>query len=184
MLLFYILKNGAAKRNNVSMSNGSHTFHRSLANRKESNMKHFLFIIMAIAFAVSAEAADVGVSISVGQPGFYGHIDIGNFPKPQLIYPKPVVIVPAPMGVAPPSPVYIHVPPGQEKRWKRNCHKYNACDRPVYFVHDQWYNNVYVPEYQKRHGHSGGRGDRDNDQGNRGQGKGHGRDQGKDHNRD
>ena len=138
-------------------------------------MKHFLFIIMALVFAVSAEAADVGVSISVGQPGFYGQIDIGNVPKPQVIYPKPVVIAPAPMGVAPPPPVYMHVPPGHEKKWKKHCHKYNACNRPVYFVRNQWYNNVYVPEYQKRHGNQGGN-----------QGKGHykDKDKGKGHYKD
>ena len=39
-----------------------------------------------------ALAADVGVSISIGQPGFYGQIDIGNVPQPQLVYPRPVVI--------------------------------------------------------------------------------------------
>lgn len=144
-------------------------------------MKHFLFIIMAIAFTVvSSEAADVGVSISVGQPGFYGQIDIGDFPNPQIIYPKPIVIVPGRGGVAAPPPVYIHVPPGHEKKWKKHCHKYNACDRPVYFVRNQWYNNVYAPEYQKRHGHKGderggNRGGGDNDQGNRGKGKGHGK---------
>lgn len=149
-------------------------------------MKHFLFIIMAIAFAVSAEAADVGVSISVGQPGFYGQIDIGNYPKPQIIYPKPVVIVPAHVGIAPPPPVYLHVPPGHQKKWKKHCHKYNACDRPVYFVRNQWYNNVYVPEYQKRHGHKGsGHGDY-RAGGDNGHGKGHGKDKGhgKGHDRD
>ncbi|MGD0275442.1 MAG: hypothetical protein ABSB79_05230 [Syntrophales bacterium] len=132
-------------------------------------MKHFLFIIMAIAFAVSAEAADVGVSISVGQPGFYGNIDIGNGPRPELINPNPVVIVPGPVGMAPPPPLYMHVPPGHAKHWKRYCHKYNACNRPVYFVHDKWYNNVYVPQYQALHKHD----DRHDDKGNRWHGKGH-----------
>ena len=159
-------------------------------------MKHyFLFIIMAMAFAVSAEAADVGVSISVGQPGFYGQIDIGNFPKPQVIYPKPVVISPMPVGVNHP-PLYLHVPPGQEKKWKKHCHNYNACDRPVYFVRNQWYNDVYVPEYRARHGHNAGgpgdyrddrhgdnRGGGNHDQGNHG-GPGHDKGQGKGRDRD
>jgi len=30
------------------------------------------------------------------------------------------------------------------------CPKYNACGRPVYFVRDRWYNEVYVPQYQGR----------------------------------
>jgi len=139
-------------------------------------MKHFVFALMAIVFAVSAEAADVGVSITVGQPGFYGHIDIGGFPKPQLIYPKPVVIVPGPAGVASPPPVYVHIPPGHEKKWKKHCHKYNACDRPVYFVRDKWYNKVYVPEYQARHGRGDKHVDRDKGQDSRsGPGKGPGK---------
>jgi hypothetical protein len=32
---------------------------------------------MITLFTDSAQAADVGVSVSVGQPGFYGRIDIG-----------------------------------------------------------------------------------------------------------
>ncbi|MEN6376135.1 MAG: hypothetical protein ABFD75_15320 [Smithella sp.] len=119
-------------------------------------MKRFFFIVLLIAFAVSAEAADVGVSVSIGQPGFYGQIDIGDFPRPQVIFPKPVLIAPVPVGVAPPPPVYVHIPPGHEKKWNKHCHKYNACDRPVYFVRDRWYNETYVPAYQARHGHPGG----------------------------
>ncbi|HAR97555.1 MAG TPA: hypothetical protein DCS11_01370 [Syntrophus sp. (in: bacteria)] len=120
-------------------------------------MKKVLFVIVAIFFAVSAQAADVGVSVTIGQPGFYGHIDVGNFPKPEIIFPRPVVIAPVPVGVAPRPPVYVHVPPGQEKNWKKYCHNYKACDRPVYFVRNQWYDNVYVPEYQTRHGRKGGK---------------------------
>jgi hypothetical protein len=166
-----------------------HNARDACAKREETSMKHLLFIIMAIAFAVSAEAADVGVSISVGQPGFYGHIDIGNFPQPQVIYPKPVVIVPEPYGMTPPAPLYIRVPPGHEKKWKKHCHEYNACNRPVYFVRDQWYNNVYVPEYHARHGHGGSghehhHGGGDNDQGNHGNGNGHGNGHGRGHDRD
>ncbi len=120
-------------------------------------MKKMLFVIVTIFFAISAQAADVGVSVTIGQPGFYGRIDVGNFPKPEIIFPRPVVIAPAPVGVAPPPPVYVHVPPGQEKNWKKHCHNYKACDRPVYFVRNQWYDNVYVPEYQARHGRKGGK---------------------------
>jgi hypothetical protein len=143
------------------------------------------FIVTTISFAISAEAADVGVSISVGQPGFYGHIDIGNFPQPQVIYPRPIVIRSVP-GVVTHEPLYLRVPPGHEKKWKKHCQKYNACERPVYFIRDQWYNNVYVPEYQARHGHKGGgygdnRGGGQGDQGgDRGKGKGHGKGRDKD----
>ena len=117
-------------------------------------MKLFFFIVMALLFGVSAQA-QVGVSVSVGEPGFYGQIDIGNYPRPELVYPQPVMIAPAPVGVMPP-PIYLHVPPGQEKHWGKHCYRYNACGRPVYFVRDRWYNNVYVPEYRTRRGHREG----------------------------
>ena len=103
-------------------------------------------------------AADVGVSISIGQPGFYGQIDIGNVPRPQLVYAQPVVIQQAPEFVSAP-PIYLHVPPGHEKHWSKHCAMYNACGRPVYFVRDDWYNNEYVPRYHRDgddHGHGRG----------------------------
>jgi hypothetical protein len=139
-------------------------------------MKHFLFTIMIILIASSAGAADVGVSVSVGQPGFYGHIDIGDYPRPEVVYAKPVVVQPAPVGVVY-QPVYLHVPPGHEKHWNKHCAKYNACGRPVYFVRDGWYNKVYVPEYQARHGkgHGEKHGKEDNN-GKHGHGKGHDKD--------
>ena len=109
----------------------------------------------------SALAADVGVSVSVGQPGFYGRIDIGNFPQPRVIYARPIVIQPVPVAVAP-QPIYLHVPPGHAKNWRKHCHKYNACNQPAYFVREEWYNNVYVPDYQAKHqGKGHGKGHKD-----------------------
>ena len=140
-------------------------------------MKHFFFITSLIVFAITTQAADVGVSVSVGQPGFYGRLDIGSFPHPEVIYPQPVVIRPVPVGVVH-APLYLHVPPGHEKKWAKHCRKYNACDRPVYFVRDHWYEEVYVPEYQGRHGHNGGY-DSDHGRGGRGHDKGHGGGKGK-----
>jgi hypothetical protein len=110
-------------------------------------------LVLALVAAASAGfatapalAADVGVSVSVGQPGFYGRIDIGNFPQPQVIYPQAVVI----QSVAVmPQPIYLHVPPGHAKDWRKHCHKYSACNQPVYFVREDWYNNVYVPRYRE-----------------------------------
>ena len=114
----------------------------------------FLLLLAAAAFA-PAWAADVGVSVHVGQPGFYGRIDIGNVPPPQVIYAQPIII----QRVAqPPQPVYLRVPPGHAKKWSKHCHKYDACGYPVYFVKDDWYNNVYVPHYQKAHPSSNGKG--------------------------
>lgn len=119
-------------------------------------MKRYLLATMLVA-ATPAMATDVGVSISVGQPGFYGQIDIGNVPRPVLVYPQPVVIQPVRV-VQPVQPIYLHVPPGHAKNWGKHCHKYDACSRPVYFVKEDWYNNVYVPQYQAQHSSSNGKG--------------------------
>ena len=113
-------------------------------------------IFIAIALATSAAAApafatDVGVSISFGQPGFYGQIDLGNMGRPPVIYGRPVMIERARNGYSP-EPVYLRVPPGQARNWRRHCGTYNACGRPVYFVNDDWYNKVYSPRYRSEHG--------------------------------
>jgi hypothetical protein len=131
-------------------------------------MRKILCAALLGACAAPAFAADVGVSISIGQPGFYGQIDIGNVPQPQLIYPQPVVIQRAPEFVSA-APIYLHVPPGHEKHWGKHCAQYNACGRPVYFVRDDWYNNEYVPHYRK-----GG-----DDGGGHGHGRGHDKDHGR-----
>ena len=140
-------------------------------------MKRFLFAVLVAAATTPALAADVGVSISVGQPGFYGRIDIGDYPQPYLVYPEPIIIH-RPVGVVY-EPIYLHVPPGHAKRWRSYCGQYNACGRPVYFVQDHWYNDVYVPRYRERHGggHGGGHDGGDHDGGghDRGHDKGHGK---------
>jgi hypothetical protein len=120
------------------------------------------------ACAAPALATDVGVSISVGQPGFYGQIDIGDFPQPRVIYERPVVILRSPAYVSA-APIYLRVPPGHEKHWNKHCAQYDACGRPVYFVRDDWYNDEYVPRYR----HGGGD-----------QGKGHKNDHGQGHGKD
>ena len=119
-------------------------------------MKYVVSLLLAAA-TLPAFAADVGVSVSVGQPGFYGRIDIGNAPPPVLIYPQPVVIQKVYVA-QPPPPLYLHVPPGHAQKWSKHCHKYDACSRPVYFVKDDWYNNVYVPHYRQVHASSNGKG--------------------------
>ncbi|CAG9932294.1 hypothetical protein [Candidatus Nitrotoga arctica] len=55
-------------------------------------MKRFLFTAARVLITAPTLAADVGVSVNIGQPGFYGRIDIGNYPQPQLIYPASVMI--------------------------------------------------------------------------------------------
>jgi hypothetical protein len=135
-------------------------------------MKRFLIAVAMAAATVTtpALAADVGVSISIGQPGFYGRLDIGDFPTPQLIYPQPVIIS---QGVVAGPPIYLHVPPGHAKNWSKHCGEYNACGQRVYFVHGDWYEREYVPRYQKKHG--GGKPQK----GGKGQGQGQGQGRGR-----
>jgi hypothetical protein len=129
-----------------------------------------MFVLLLLT-CVPAMAADVAVSVAIGEPGFYGRIDIGTFPQPRLIIPTPVVIQAIPVGVVR-APLYLRVPPGHEKKWAKHCAEYNACGTPVYFIEDGWYNTVYVPAYKAKHGrpeHSGkGHG------GGNGNGKGNG----------
>jgi hypothetical protein len=117
----------------------------------------FLTVAAIALVATRAIAADVAVSIAVGEPGFYGRIDIGSFPPPVLVSPQPVVIQAVPVGVVR-QPIYLHVPPGHAKDWRKHCRKYDACDYPVYFVQDRWYNEVYVPAYREQHGKGHGKG--------------------------
>lgn len=130
---------------------------------------------------VAPASAEVGVSIRIGEPGFYGAIDIGDFPDPRLIYGQARLVMPGPHRG---RPLYLHVPPGHAKHWDKHCHEYDACAHPVYFVEERWYNETYVPRYRARHEHDGdrhGRGDGKGDGkgGGHGHGKGNGSGQGK-----
>ena len=114
--------------------------------------------IVFVALLAAAGSTSAQVSVTVGQPGFYGRIDIGSAPPPRLVFPEPVIIRPVQV-VQPVQPIYLHVPPGHAQKWSKHCHKYNACSRPVYFVHEDWYNTVYVPHYRAQHpGASNGKG--------------------------
>jgi hypothetical protein len=117
--------------------------------------------VVATGFCSPLMAADVGVSVSIGQPGFYGRLDIGGYPQPQVIYSQPRVIQ---QGYERREPIYMRVPPGQAKNWKKHCQKYNACNEKVYFVQDNWYNHEYAPRYQEQHRNQ--RNDRRDERGN------------------
>lgn len=137
---------------------------------------HSLFTLTAAALSLSgaALAADVGVSISISQPGVYGRVDIGRFPQPVLMAPAPVVIQAPRVRL---EPVYLWVPPGHQKHWAKHCHSYNACGHPVYFVEERWYQQHVVGAGQVQ------RRDNDDDQGGKhgkGHGKGHGKHKGHD----
>ena len=144
-------------------------------------MRCLFIALLLLVVSAPAWAGDGGVSIAVGEPGFYGRIDIGGFPPPLLVRPQPVTIAPARVRVVK-EPLYLHVPPGHAKHWSQHCGQYDACGRPVYFVQDRWYNEVYVPRYRERHRedkreakyeqeeehkHERGEGHHDKDQGHR-----------------
>ncbi|MFZ3053723.1 MAG: hypothetical protein WA099_09970 [Sulfuricurvum sp.] len=142
-------------------------------------MKRFLIsaVIAAATLSVPALATDVGVSISIGQPGFYGQLDIGDFPQPRVLYSQPIIVE---RGVSMNRPpVYLRVPSGHARNWKKHCREYHACGERVLFVRDDWYEHDYVPRYQEQHRDHGydhrdkGRGD---DHGNKGRGNKHERD--------
>lgn len=154
-------------------------------------MKHFA--IGALLLTASVPALADTVAVSIGQPGFYGQIVLGDpYPAPQVVYAQPVIIQQPPVAIVQ-QPIYLRVPPGQMKKWSRYCGHYGACGRQVYFVQDAWYENVYAPRYVSySHDHGDYRGDRDDHRhehfdnkgrgpkhGDRGPGNGKGRGNGK-----
>mgnify|MGYP003575479816 CR=1 FL=1 len=111
-------------------------------------------ILIAAGLAVASLAAmaspNVGVSVSVGQPGFYGRIDVGNAPPPRVVYAEPVIVHRPPPVLVHRPPIYLRVPPGHQKRWSRYCDRYGACGQPVYFVRDDWYRDHYRDRHVRR----------------------------------
>ncbi|MEK6736939.1 MAG: hypothetical protein AABY47_10235, partial [Pseudomonadota bacterium] len=119
-------------------------------------MGYFLLAALISITSTPVLANDFGVSINIGQPGFYGQINLGsNYPMPQLIYPNPVLVM-SPAIAVQQQPIYLYVPPGHAKRWNKYCYRYNACNQPVYFIQREWYNNVYVPHYHSQNNYPGG----------------------------
>jgi hypothetical protein len=124
--------------------------------RKVAYLAGSLAGLASLGAAALAHAGDVSVSVNVATPGLFGQITLGGgVPAPELIMPRAVVAVPARVivGVPPPEPLYLHVPPGHEKHWAKHCREYNACGRPVYFVSDHWYQEVYVPHHRMHDEH-------------------------------
>lgn len=111
----------------------------------------FKLLLAGVALAASAlpAVAATNVSINIGQPGFYGRLDIGDFGPPPVIYERPVIV--REVRHVRVEPVYLRVPAGHRKNWKRYCGRYDACGRPVMFVRDDWYTNTYAPRWRERH---------------------------------
>ena len=113
-------------------------------------MKYFtVAAALAVAtFTTSLFAADIGVSVSVGQPGFYGRVDVGGYSQPRVIYVQPRMVERVARDR---EPIYLHVPPGYARNWRNHCDEYDACGERVYFVVDSWYNHEYVSHYHEHH---------------------------------
>ena len=131
----------------------------------------FAFALAAIALVPALAETSVGVSIGINQPGVYGQINIGNFPQPRLINVQPILIAP-PAHHMQQEAMYLYVPPGHQKNWRKHCARYHACGRPVYFVHEEWVRERYE---EQRYGND--RGDSERGRGNKDHGRGnkHGR---------
>ncbi|MES2956792.1 MAG: hypothetical protein V4792_01330 [Pseudomonadota bacterium] len=118
-------------------------------------MKKYLLTAAAAIAAASAapawSAVDVGVGITIREPGMYGRIEIGSQPPPPLVYAQPVIIR-QPTVVVRQPPMYLYVPPGHAKDWGKHCARYNACSRQVYFVREDWVEERYEQQHGKGHG--------------------------------
>jgi hypothetical protein len=118
-------------------------------------------VLSALALGASiplAHAQGVSVNATItGQvvPGVYGQLMIGDRPPPPVVYAQPVVVEPAPVvvGAPPVEPIYLHVPPGHARNWRKHCHEYHACNRPVYFVRSEEYEPGYRPRHEEHEEH-------------------------------
>jgi hypothetical protein len=76
---------------------------------------------------------------------------------PVLVYAQPVLIA-APRTAVVQRPVYLRVPPGHAKNWRKHCAHYDACGQPVYFVQEDWYQKHYADEPGHGKGKNKGKG--------------------------
>ncbi len=74
-----------------------------------------LFIAAALCGAALSAQAQTNINIHIGQPDFYGRIELGEFRQPPVVYARPI-IVERHARVAP-QPLYLRVPPGHMKKW-------------------------------------------------------------------
>lgn len=132
-----------------------------------------LIVSALVGAATCAEAQNVSVNaVITGEvvPGVYGQVVLGNRPPPPVVYQQPMIVQPPAVvvGGPPVEPLYLHVPPGHAKHWRKHCHEYHACDRPVYFVRSEEYEpgfnrERWEHEHEHEHGHGHGHHDDDRD---------------------
>lgn len=103
-------------------------------------------LTLALAGTATLANAQVGVSIGISQPGIYGRINVGDYPRPEVVRAQPVVVVPQ-AYVEQRQPIYLYVPVAHQQNWSRYCNRYGACQQPVYFVQEQWVRDRYEHEH-------------------------------------
>ena len=99
--------------------------------------------------SVAPALAEMNASITLGEPEFYGRIELDEgYYRPRVIYDRPVVLERRFSNMA---PIYVRAPRVEYRDWRRHCAKYEACERPVFFVRDEWYTQIYAPRYRQLH---------------------------------
>lgn len=103
----------------------------------------FVALAAALLSAPVFAGPEVGVSVSVGQPGFYGRVDLGHVGYgPVVAYPQPVYL-PAPVVY---RPYYVQTP-------THHGHHRHHGDR-----HRHWQPQHHHPGHGHGHGNGNGRG--------------------------
>lgn len=128
-------------------------------------MKKYFTVLAVLALTTcttSLFAADIGVSVNVGQPRFYGRLDVGGYSEPRVIYVQPRMVE---WVARDREPIYLHVPPGYARNWRNHCDEYDACGERVYFVQDSWYTHEYAQHYHEHHAEYDHEGDHHNNHG-------------------
>ena len=92
-------------------------------------------LLCVLASSLPAAASELRNLTTGGpmRPGIYGRIEVRGTTPPPLIYNQPVLVGQATIP-AKAKPVYLYVPPGQVRKWKNHCARWQACDQPVLFI--------------------------------------------------
>lgn len=116
-------------------------------------MKRTLAAAGLALLAVTGTASAASWSVIV-EPGVYGRVAVGGYAQPPLVYDAEPVVAATFAADGQPAyaepvyddqpPVYLWVPEVHRLNWARYCDVYSACDVPVYFVQDGWYDDVVM----------------------------------------
>ncbi len=118
---------------------------------RSSRLLHAALVVACGAGIVYAPVqAQTPLTLQLGQPGYFGPINLGNLAPPPVYSFRPVIVRPDAKrrdGWTQDAtrPVHLRVPMNQARDWGRYCGMYQACNVPVQFVRDDWYRDVYAP---------------------------------------